>query len=391
MTARQFLLVIILFCTGILFSSISASAQYHLHVGESKFLAVPDPPMNGVIEHSVWTRSNGIVIDSDDNTVGAIIRIAHYFEETGSVEVTYTYTYYDSQMRPRAGQGYKYWSITCVPIYVSLDQTDVSLKVGKKESLKTSYPSSAAGWMTGVDFVWESSDDSIVSVEKQPGNNARITGLHYGNATITLDPIVGPAVYCRVTVVADPPTAVALSPETLDLVEGEKGRFSCVLTPKDAYAELRWSSSDQNVATVNSAGLITAVSEGTSVITVTTDNGLTATATVAVIPLPKEVRLEANYSVMSGYSFQLKPSVYPENSSVSFEWSSEDSRIASVDASGRVTGRKPGTVTLNVKTQNGCTASTRITVQKADKGKDVRTVKQRISILRGLVDQSSLQ
>lgn len=63
-------------------------------------------------------------------------------------------------------------------------------------------------------------------------------------------------------------------------------QLSTTISPKDATnKEVVWTTSDPNVATVNSDGVVTAISEGTATITATTvDGGKTATSQVTVIP-----------------------------------------------------------------------------------------------------------
>lgn len=85
-----------------------------------------------------------------------------------------------------------------------------------------------------------------------------------------------------------PVTSVALDQEELSLVAGENETLTASILPLVASNQkVTWTSSDDTVATVDENGVVTAVSAGTAVITVTTeDGGLTATCTVAVTPKP---------------------------------------------------------------------------------------------------------
>ena len=78
--------------------------------------------------------------------------------------------------------------------------------------------------------------------------------------------------------------SVSLSKEELTLEEGQSGTLSVNIVPSDATDKsVTWSSDDESVASVDSKGKVTAVSEGTATITVTTnDGGYTATCTVTV-------------------------------------------------------------------------------------------------------------
>lgn len=78
-------------------------------------------------------------------------------------------------------------------------------------------------------------------------------------------------------------TGVTLDPKQLDLKQGENRELKATLAPANATNQnLKWSSSDQAVATVKD-GTVTAVGEGQAVITVTTEDGeKTDTCTVTV-------------------------------------------------------------------------------------------------------------
>jgi len=84
------------------------------------------------------------------------------------------------------------------------------------------------------------------------------------------------------------PTDTANDPETIWLPAtatvqaGATLALKPVITPKGVATTLTWASGTTAKATVDTAGVVTGVAAGTSVITVTTDNGLTAQCTVTV-------------------------------------------------------------------------------------------------------------
>lgn len=80
-------------------------------------------------------------------------------------------------------------------------------------------------------------------------------------------------------------TSVSLDKTSITLEEGETETLSATIAPANATNQgVSWSTSNSSVATVSN-GIVTAVSEGSAVITVTTDDGnKTATCSVTVTP-----------------------------------------------------------------------------------------------------------
>ncbi len=69
-------------------------------------------------------------------------------------------------------------------------------------------------------------------------------------------------------------SGVVLSPNGLSLIEGKTGQLTAIVSPTYATDQgISYATSNPSVATVNSVGLVSAVSEGTATITVTTDDG----------------------------------------------------------------------------------------------------------------------
>lgn len=80
------------------------------------------------------------------------------------------------------------------------------------------------------------------------------------------------------------PTGVTLNKTTLSLEVGGTETLTATVTPADAEDKtVTWTSSDEAVATVSTAGKVTAVSAGTCEITVATNvNNLTAECALTV-------------------------------------------------------------------------------------------------------------
>ena len=68
----------------------------------------------------------------------------------------------------------------------------------------------------------------------------------------------------------------------MSLEKGKTFTLTKTLTPSNAYDSVTWTSSNSNVASVSSSGVVTAKGVGTATVTVKTYNGKTASCTVTV-------------------------------------------------------------------------------------------------------------
>jgi len=108
-------------------------------------------------------------------------------------------------------------------------------------------------------------------------------------------------------------TGVSLDTTTISLPVNKSQRLTATILPSNARNKnVHWSSSDESVATVSLTGLITAVSEGETTITVTTDDGgFSATCTVTVTPALAD--FEVVDGVLVGYHGIGGDIVIPDN------------------------------------------------------------------------------
>ena len=163
---------------------------------------------------------------------------------------------------------------------VSLDTTSVTLSTGSVFQLnKTITPANA----TNQNVTWTSNRTSVATVS----STGLVTAVATGNATITVKTADGnKTATCAVTVQSGSiaVTGVSVSPSTLTLEPGNYDTLTATVSPNNATNKtVTWSSGNTSVATVNSSGVVTGVSNGTAVITATTqDGGYTAICTVTV-------------------------------------------------------------------------------------------------------------
>ena len=143
-------------------------------------------------------------------------------------------------------------------------------------------------------LIWTSEDTSVATVDDM-GN---VTGVSPGQTVIRVrTPFGDSSAECVVQVVI-PVTGLRLSRNVLRLAVQDTYRLEAVVSPENATElSVHWSSDNEDIATVDDNGVVTAVSEGTATITVVTnDGGFTAQCKVTVAPQGIFVKdLEENY------------------------------------------------------------------------------------------------
>ena len=159
-----------------------------------------------------------------------------------------------------------------------------------------------------------------------------------------------------VTVVGKAPTAVSL-PTTETIYVGESKVLNPTVYPSDAYVEYSWSSSAYSTINVDKNGKILAQKTGSSVITVKTQNGLSASCTVTAIYKtvdPTSISLsQSSLTLVVGKSIMLTATIVPSDATdKTISWSSLYPDVASVNA-GKVTALKTGQTVITAMTANG--------------------------------------
>jgi uncharacterized protein YjdB len=256
--------------------------------------------------------------------------------------------------------------VTVPPDGVTIDSPGgLALEVGGTSTLKAVVSPDGAN----KEVTWSSSDSNVARVEH---NTGVVTAVSEGTATITVTTVVGnrTATY-TVTVTPPPPNGITLDQNNLNLTlaVNAASTLRVAVTPANADQRVTWSSSNHNVATVSDTGVVTAVSEGTATITVTTVvGGRTATCTVTITPpLPESVTIDhpSGLRLEVSRTGTLTPTVTPANADQRVTWSSSNHNVATVSDTGVVTAVSEGTATITVTTVvGGRTATRNVTVSR---------------------------
>ena len=163
-------------------------------------------------------------------------------------------------------------------------------------------------------------------------------------------------------------TGITLNKTSLTLTEGGSETLQATIQPSNATNKtITWSSSNTSVATVDSAGKVTAVKAGTATITATSNNGKKVNCTVTVnaktVAVTGITLNKTSVAFNVGGSETLQATIQPSNATnKTVTWSSSNTSVATVDSAGKVTAVKAGTATITATSNNSKKASCTVTV-----------------------------
>ena len=128
-----------------------------------------------------------------------------------------------------------------------------------------------------------------------------------------------------------------------------------------AHKNISWTSSDKSIASVNSAGKVTARSEGVAIITATSNN-ISASCMITVIKADlivssSNITLNPN---KNGNKCQLSPQVIGPKRIITY--SSSNKKVATVTPAGLITAKSPGEAVITLSS-NGVSKSVTVSVK----------------------------
>ena len=148
-----------------------------------------------------------------------------------------------------------------------------------------------------------------------------------------------------------------------------------VVTPNDTEDKVEWTTSNPGVASITTSGTrltIKAESTGTAVLTATATSGVSASINVTIVPKKVNVTGISITKVVTlnvGQTHTLTPTVLPANANeaVTYTYSTNNAKVATVDANGVIRAVGPGTATITAKTNTNRYAGCTVTVKQPAK------------------------
>ena len=238
---------------------------------------------------------------------------------------------------------------------VTVSPASATLEVGGSQRFSASARSSDGSAVSGVSFSWSSSNTSVVTINV--GGVATAVGP--GTATIkaTGNGVSSPAV--TVTVTQPPVTRITVSPSSAQQLNvGDTRTFTAAAftaggSERDDVT-FTWSSSDETVVSINAFGLATALGAGTATISAATGGVTSLPVSITVSeppPMVSSVTVSPSMaSIETGETQQFEAVALTTDGTavpdVTFTWTSSDTAVATIDASGLATGVRAGSAAI---------------------------------------------
>lgn len=207
---------------------------------------------------------------------------------------------------------------------------------------------------TNRNVTWSSNNTSIATVD----STGLVRAHAIGEAEITVRSDDGGFTDTSNVRVVISVTGIKLTPSSTSINVADSFQLNAEVEPSNANnRDVIWSSGNEAVATVDSAGLVIGRTAGTAIITAATrEGGFTAASTITVsnVSVTGVSVTPTLTNVSLNRSIQLTATVSPNNATnKNVIWSSSNTSIAAVDSTGLVTGRGIGSATITARTAQG--------------------------------------
>lgn len=239
-------------------------------------------------------------------------------------------------------------AVSVVPVIrgVTISPAAITLAPGEARTFSGAV-SGDPGAPSGL--IWRTSNATVVAIT----SNGTATGVAAGSATITVLAAGDTTKRATASVTVRSAPTVSVTPATVSLSLGQQQSIIASVTGESGGSQgVTWRSGNTAIASVSSAGLVTATGFGTTLVTAVSvsDTTRSASATITVVPQVQSVSVTpSSATIAASQSVQLTPSVVAQGSlSTAVTYRSSNPAVASVNFAGLVTGTGTGSAVITV-------------------------------------------
>lgn len=248
----------------------------------------------------------------------------------------------------------KFWELKAMKLVKSIALNEFTLSLEPSQTVQLVATISPED-VFDSSLQWNSSNPDVASVNA----DGIVTAITKGDAVISASSIDGSNISAECKVYVDLLVKELILSETeVGLEPGNTRKLEVTIRPENAFVkDVVWASDDDNIASVDQNGNVTANKEGVTNITVQTTDGsnLKATCKVTVAKLVESITVSPNSATINeGESILLSYIIAPETATYKdVLWTSEDNDVATVDANGLVTAVSSGTTSIKAIATDG--------------------------------------
>lgn len=311
-----------------------------MYKDEIEWLAATITPEDSTDE-IVWNSSNPQIVEVSDQ--GKLVALG-----CGTATIT-----------ARAGSCQATCLVTVTELIIDVKTVKINKPVLNLNKGETEYLIATVIPFDATDkiVVWNSSDPSVASVNGE----GKVTAEKGGSAVVTAT-AGGVSGECQV-IVYSPVTAISLNARDITLDKGSTFVMVATVDPEDATDKtVTWTSQDNNVVSVNSNGVVSALKGGAAKIVAKAEDKTAECVVTVLAPVESVTLNKPSLTLKQGQSEILYATVGPEDATdKTVFWSSSNPGAVSVNDYGKITAEGVGTATIKAKA-GGITAECQVTV-----------------------------
>lgn len=250
-----------------------------------------------------------------------------------------------------------------------VDPSNIRMVVGDEQQITATVTPSNA---TYKNLNWEVGNTNIVSID-----NGKVTALSPGTTYVkitTEKQKIGRVVNVIVTEQEKLIKEIIVNEPNIEMYVGDTKKIEYKIDPSDATnRKISYNIDNKEVVGFDRDGNIVGIKEGKAVVTLSSSNDIKATINITV----KNKEIPVTSVTLSPNSLQLEVNaektivakVKPNNATnKEITWTSSNTKIATVN-DGKVKGLSEGSTTIIAKTNNGKTATAKVSVGSPTKNK----------------------